>query len=76
MPSRFEPYLTDLNLSLAALLLSAVIGIVSFHRHFTPGRGFRYRRINWMVVCLFCVSVAFVLVVHIVNIAGFETGRR
>ena len=76
MPPRLEPYLTDLNLSLAALLLSTVVGVASFHRHFTPGRGFKYRRINWMVVCLFCVSAAFVLLVHIVNIAGFETGRR
>lgn len=63
-----------LLLTLAALAGCAVIAVLSFRRHFTPTD--RYRRINWMIVCLACVAVAFVLVVHIVNLAGFETGRR
>jgi|GEM_PF-1142975 len=76
MLSRIDPYLTDLNISIIALALSVAVGMWSFHRHFTPGRGFQYRRMNWMVVCLFCISAAFVLIVHLVNIAGFETGRN
>ena len=49
------------------------MGVLAYRRHFRPV--LRYRRVNWMVVCLGAVAVAFVLVVHLVNLAGFETGR-
>jgi len=68
-------YMTqDLALTLGGLLFCGILAVLSFRRHFIPGR--HYRRINWMVICLACVAVAFVLIVHLVNIAGFETGNR
>ena len=58
-----------------ALAVCAAMAALAYHRHFTPARGFRHRKINWMVVCLAFVAVSFVLLVHLVNLAGFETGR-
>ena len=60
-------------LGTAACLLFAVWAL---HRHHTVGRGGAYRRINWMVPALLAVSFAFVGLVHVVNLAGFETGGR
>lgn len=65
---------TDLQLTLAGLVASAGVAAFGYWRHFRPT--VHYRRINWMVVCLGAVSVAFVLLVHLANLAGFETGRR
>jgi predicted Abi (CAAX) family protease len=70
----FETINHDLALTLGGLLICALGGVLTFRRHFIPGRN--YRRINWMVVCLAFVSVSFILLVHLVNIAGFETGNR
>lgn len=67
---------TDFRLTVAGLALCLLIGLLSYHRHFAPVRGGGYRRVNWMVVGLAFVALAVMLLVHLVNLLGIETGRR
>lgn len=77
MPDTLMPDTLDTPLNVAlAVLACAGAAALSFRRHFSFGQGYRHRRINWMVVCLAFVAVGFVLFVHLVNLAGVETGRR
>ena len=67
---------TDFRLTVAGLALCLLIGLFSYHRHFSPVRGGGYRRVNWMVVGLAFVALGVMLLVHLVNLFGIETGRR
>ena len=62
--------------SLLGVALCALLAAWSFRRHFSFARGYRHRRVNWMVVSLGFLALGFMLLIHAVNLAGFETGNR
>lgn len=68
-------YSTDLKVSLLALLICAVLGTVSFQRHFAKHDKLKPRMVPWMLIALACLATGFMIVVHLVNLMGFETGR-
>lgn len=66
---------TDLIITLTALSICAALGSFSFIRHFKPHDNLKGRIIPWMIVCLACLATGFMVVVHLVNLLGWETGR-
>ncbi len=66
----------DLTLSLIALLFLVALGIISFRNHFKTHDTIKPHRLPWMIICLGAIATSFMIVVHIVNLLGFETGRR
>ena len=68
-------YSTDLQISLLGMLLCVVLGMIAFKRHFAKHDKLKPRMVPWMLIALACLSTGFMLVVHLVNLMGFETGR-
>lgn len=65
----------DLTYSLIALACVVTLGFVSFQRHFAKHEKLKPRMVPWMIIALGCISTGFMIVVHLVNLMGFETGR-
>lgn len=68
-------YSTDLKLSLLGLFICVALGALSFQRHFAKHDKLKPRMVPWMLIFLACVSTGTMVVVHLVNLMGFETGR-
>lgn len=68
-------YSTDLQLSLLALFICAVIAVISFQRHFAKHDKLKPRMVPWMLIFLACIATGMMVLVHLVNLMGFETGR-
>jgi len=66
----------DLLISFIALLVCAGIAILGFHQNFKEKTEFRRVRPPWMIMALAAISVGFMVIVHIANLFGFETGNR
>jgi len=66
----------DLTLTLLGLLLCISLGAFSFRRHFAPHDKLKPRMVPWIIISLGCIATSFMLVVHLVNLMGFETGNR
>lgn len=66
---------TDLKFSLLGLLFCAALGAIAFKRHFAKHDKLKPRMVPWMLIFLACVSSGVMIVVHLVNLMGFETGR-
>ncbi len=65
----------DLLLTCLGLLTCAVVAIISFRRHFAKHDEFKPRMVPWMVISLGAIATGFMFIVHLANLAGFETGR-
>lgn len=65
----------DLTYSLIGLACVVLLGVVAFRRHFAPHEKLKPRMVPWMIIALGCISTGFMIVVHLVNLMGFETGR-
>jgi len=68
-------YSTDLKFSLLGLCVCALLGAIAFRRHFAVHDKLKPRMVPWMLIFLACVSTGMMIVVHLVNLMGFETGR-
>jgi len=68
--------MTDLTLTLTGLVFCALIGIFSFYKHFQKRDSFKAPIIPWILPCLAALATGFMLMVHLVNLMGIETGRR
>jgi len=66
----------DLLISIFALLICAAIAVLGFKQNFKEKTEFRRVRPPWMPIALAAISVGFMVIVHIVNLLGFETGNR
>ncbi len=66
----------DLLLTLFALAVFAGIGVFSFRKHFAEHNELTPRMVPWMFISLACIATIFMLVVHLVNLFGWETGRK
>ena len=66
-------YSTDLKLSLLGLIFFAALGALSFNRHFAKHDKLKPRMVPWMLIFLACIATGMMIVVHLVNLMGFET---
>ena len=68
-------YSTDLKLSLLGLIFCAALAALSFNRHFAKHDKLKPRMVPWMLIFLACIATGMMIVVHLVNMMGFKTGR-
>jgi len=68
-------YSADLQYSLLGLCACAIIGAIAFRRHFAVHDKLKPRMVPWMLIFLACIATGMMIVVHLVNLMGFETGR-
>lgn len=66
----------DLLLSGFIFLSLISFGIFGFNRQLGKNRDLRPRRVPWIFLSMAAIATAFMVLVHIVNILGFETGNR
>ena len=66
----------DLLISVIALLICVGLTVLGFHQNFKEKTEFRRVRPPWMIIALAAISVAFMIIVHLANLLGFETGNR
>lgn len=65
----------DLAYTLIGLSACAALGVYGFWRNFKKHDNLKAPLVPWMVVSLACLATGFMLIVHLVNLLGFETGR-
>ena len=65
----------DMAYTLLGLGICALLGIYGYMRNFKQHDNLRAPLIPWMIVSLACLATGFMLLVHLVNLLGFETGR-
>jgi len=66
----------DLLISVMALLICAGLTALGFRQNFKEKTEFRSVRPPWMIIALASISVGFMILVHIANLFGLETGNR
>jgi len=66
------------DLLISSLIFLALIGfgVFGFNRQLGKNRDLRPRRIPWIFLAMAAFATAFMVLVHIVNLLGFETGNR
>jgi len=65
----------DLLFTSLGLATCALIGAYAFRRHFAQHDKLKPRMVPWIIISLGCIATSFMLLVHLVNILGIETGR-
>jgi cytochrome b subunit of formate dehydrogenase len=66
----------DLTLSLIGLTLCVGLGVLGFRNHFAEKTNIRLHRPPWMIIALASLATGFMIIVHLANLFGFETGNR
>ena len=66
----------SLTVTLIILAIAAGVFIWSMRIAARPADPLKTRIINYNIVMIIAVFVAFLMVVHLVNLAGVETGRH
>lgn len=66
----------DFILTLTGMVVCAVLAFVGIRQRFAEKNDIRPYRMPWMIIALVAIAVGFMLVVHFVNLLGFETGGR
>ncbi|MBL4871226.1 MAG: hypothetical protein JKX72_09755 [Robiginitomaculum sp.] len=66
------------NLLYAILALAACVslGLFSYNRHTREHNELAPRMVPWIMIAMGSLATSFMLVVHLVNLLGFETGNR
>ncbi len=67
---------TDLTLTLIALAICAGLAVLGLKGRFREKTDIRPYRVPWMPIALLAIAVGFMLIVHLANLFGFETGQR
>ena len=65
----------DLLFTSLGLASCVLIGALAFRQHFKKHDELKTRMIPWIVISLGAIATGFMLLVHLVNILGIETGR-
>ena len=65
----------DLLLTSIGLAACVIIGIFAFRRHFAKHDKLKPRMVPWIIISLGAIATGFMLLVHLVNVLGIETGR-
>lgn len=66
---------TDLILSLVTLAICVIFVFIGIRGRFAEKTNIRPYRMPWMIIALIAIALAFMVVVHLVNLMGFDTGR-
>jgi len=66
----------DLLATIVGLSACILIAIFAFRRHFAKHDKLKPRMVPWIVISLGAIATGFMLLVHLVNIFGIETGRN
>lgn len=66
----------DLMLTLIALAFCAGLAVISFRNHFGEKKSIKPHRLPWMIIALGSIATGFMVIVHLANLLGFETGNR
>ncbi|RKQ69148.1 hypothetical protein DES40_1935 [Litorimonas taeanensis] len=66
---------SDLTLTIIALIFLAGLAIIALRNHFAEKPSIKPHRAPWMIICLGSIATGFMVIVHLVNLMGFETGR-
>ncbi|WP_034388591.1 hypothetical protein [Hellea balneolensis] len=66
----------DLLLTTTGLATCVIVGIFAFRRHFAKHDKLKPRMVPWIIISLGAIATGFMLLVHLVNILGIETGRN
>lgn len=66
----------DLILTLSGIMICAALAALGIRLRFKETTDIRPYRMPWMIIALVAIAVGFMLVVHLVNLFGFETGGR
>jgi len=66
----------DLLATSVGLAACILIGILAFRRHFAKHDKLKPRMVPWIIISLGAIATGFMLLVHLVNILGIETGRN
>ena len=74
-PLHFSLASMSLTITLIILALAAVTFVVSMRIAARPADPLKPRLINYNIVMIIAVFVAFIMIVHLINLAGIKTGR-
>ena len=66
----------DLLATSVGLATCVLVGIFAFRRHFAKHDKLKPRMVPWIIISLGAIATGFMLLVHLVNILGIETGRN
>ncbi len=66
------------NILYAFLALGACValGLFSYNRHTREHNELAPRMVPWIMIAMGSLATCFMLIVHLVNLFGFETGNR
>jgi hypothetical protein len=67
---------TDLIVTVSGLFICAIVAVISYRLHTRENNTVKPRMIPWIIIAIGCVATGFMLLVHLVNLFGFETGGR
>lgn len=67
---------TDYILTISGLALCVGLGLLSWKLHTRENNSVRPRMVPWIIIAMGCLATSFMLVVHLINLFGFETGGR
>lgn len=62
--------------SLLSLVACIGLGLFSYKRHTREHNELAPRMIPWIIIAMACLATSFMLIVHLVNLLGIETGNR
>jgi hypothetical protein len=65
----------DLLGTSVGLAICVLVGVFAFRRHFAKHDKLKPRMVPWIIISLGAIATGFMLLVHLVNILGIETGR-
>jgi len=66
----------DMTISLIGLFICILIAVGGFREHFKKHTTIKPHRLPWMLISLAAIATGFMLLVHVVNLFGVETGRN
>lgn len=66
----------DLILTLSGIAICAALAAIGIRLRFKEKTDIRPYRMPWMIIALIAIALGFMLVVHLANLFGFETGDR
>ncbi|NNC38469.1 MAG: hypothetical protein EX271_04555 [Acidimicrobiales bacterium] len=67
---------TDFYLTVSGLAICLGLGLLSWKLHMRENNSVKPRMVPWIIIAMGCLATGFMLLVHLVNLFGFETGGR
>ena len=67
---------SEIYITIVALALCLGFGAFSYHMHTREHNELEPRMMPWSIIAMGCVATSFMLIVHLLNLFGMETGGR